>query len=60
MQQLLIKLVHLMLRFTGDIELKDFDPPHSYKIEGSGNSPVGFASGEALVKLEIPKMIKQN
>ena len=38
--------------FTGDVELKDLDPPNSYKIIGSGNSSVGFASGEALVKLE--------
>ena len=38
--------------FTGDIELKDLNPPNSYKISGSGNSPVGFASGEAKVKLE--------
>ena len=38
--------------FTGDIELRDLNPPNSYKISGSGNSPVGFASGEATVKLE--------
>ena len=38
--------------FTGDIELKDLDPPTSYKITGSGNSPVGFANGEASVSLE--------
>ena len=38
--------------FTGDIELKDLNPPHSYKITGSGNSPVGFANGEAIVSLE--------
>ena len=38
--------------FTGDIEIKDLNPPNSYKILGSGNSPVGFANGEALVKLE--------
>ena len=38
--------------FTGDIELTDLNPPNSYKIIGSGNSPVGFASGEAEVKLE--------
>ena len=38
--------------FTGDIELGDLNPPDSYKISGSGNSPVGFASGEASVKLE--------
>ena len=38
--------------FTGDIEIKDLDPPTSYKIIGSGNSPVGFANGEASVSLE--------
>jgi carbon monoxide dehydrogenase subunit G len=38
--------------FAGDIELKDLDPPNSYKIVGTGNSPVGFASGEAIVRLE--------
>ena len=38
--------------FTGSIEIKDLNPPHSYKIVGSGNSPVGFANGEAEVKLE--------
>jgi len=38
--------------FTGDIELKDLDPPNSYKIIGSGDSPVGFASGEAKVTLD--------
>ena len=38
--------------FTGNIEIKDVNAPHSYVIEGSGNSPVGFASGQAKVKLE--------
>tara|TARA_B100000902_G_scaffold371816_1_gene398261 strand:- start:81 stop:659 length:579 start_codon:yes stop_codon:yes gene_type:complete len=38
--------------FTGDIELTNIDAPNSYKISGSGNSPVGFASGEANVRLE--------
>ena len=38
--------------FTGEIELTDINPPNSYKITGSGNSPVGFASGEATVRLE--------
>ena len=33
------------------LTLGDLDPPNSYKISGSGNSPVGFASGEATVKL---------
>ena len=38
--------------FTGDIELKDLNPPDSYKITCQGNSPAGFASGEALVQLK--------
>jgi len=38
--------------FTGKIQLKDINEPNSYKIIGSGNSPVGFASGEAHVSLE--------
>ena len=38
--------------FTGSIEIKDVNAPHSYVIEGSGSSPVGFASGQANVKLE--------
>jgi len=46
--------------FTGDIELTDLDPPNSYKITGSGNSPVGFASGEAIVKLEDHKKLSDS
>ena len=38
--------------FTGDIQLKEINAPNSYVIEGSGNAPVGFASGEAKVNLE--------
>ena len=38
--------------FTGDIDLQDLNPPHSYKIAGQGNSPVGFVSGEAIVQLK--------
>ena len=38
--------------FTGEVELQELNPPNSYKITGSGNSPVGFAKGEADVKLE--------
>ena len=30
----------------------NINAPNSYVIEGSGNSPVGFASGSAQVKLE--------
>ena len=38
--------------FTGNINLKEINAPNSYTIEGSGNSPVGFASGSAKVNLE--------
>jgi carbon monoxide dehydrogenase subunit G len=37
--------------FTGEVELKDLNPPDNYKIVGQGNSPVGFASGQAYVEL---------
>ena len=37
--------------FTGEVELQDLNPPNSYKLVGQGNSPVGFASGEAKVFL---------
>ena len=37
--------------FTGEVELQDLNPPNSYKLVGQGNSPVGFASGEAKVLL---------
>ena len=46
------KIGPLNASFTGDILLKEIKAPNSYIIEGSGNSPVGFASGEAKVKLE--------
>ncbi len=45
--------------FKGTIELKEIDAPNSYKIVGSGNSPVGFASGQALVKLESKNNITE-
>jgi len=38
--------------FAGSIDLKELNPPNSYKIIGQGSSPVGFATGEASVKLE--------
>lgn len=31
--------------------MQDLNPPNSYKLVGQGNSPVGFASGEAKVLL---------
>ena len=31
--------------------MQDLNPPNSYTLVGQGNSPVGFASGEAKVTL---------
>ena len=51
--------------FTGDIELTDLNPPNSYKITGSGNSPVTVGctdgepqrielmAGEKVIKIEF-------
>jgi uncharacterized protein len=39
--------------FNGTVELKDLNPPHSYRIEGKGEGGLaGFATGGASVKLE--------
>jgi carbon monoxide dehydrogenase subunit G len=39
--------------FNGNVELKDLQPPHSYRIEGKGEGGIaGFATGGATVKLE--------
>ena len=39
--------------FTGNVELKDLKPPHSYRIEGTGEGGIaGFATGGANVNLE--------
>ena len=39
--------------FTGNVEMKDLEPPHSYRIEGTGEGGIaGFATGGANVNLE--------
>lgn len=39
--------------FNGNVQLKDLNPPHSYRIEGKGEGGLaGFASGGASVRLE--------
>ena len=39
--------------FDGEVELKDLNPPESYRLEGEGKGGVaGFASGGADVRLE--------
>ena len=42
--------------FTGDIELTDLDPPNSYKIKGSGNSPVGLLQEKLKLNLKTTIM----
>ena len=40
-------------RFGGRVELKDLNPPHSYRIVGEGTGgAAGFAKGGAIVQLE--------
>lgn len=39
--------------FNGSVQLKDLNPPHSYRIEGKGEGGLaGFATGGASVRLE--------
>lgn len=39
-------------RFTGKMTIEDADPPHSYKLVGSGSAgSAGAAKGEVLIKL---------
>jgi uncharacterized protein len=48
-----LKLGPMALRFNGDVELSNLNPPNSYRLSGSGKAgPAGFASGFADVKLE--------
>lgn len=46
--------------FNGNVQLKDLNPPHSYRIEGKGEGGLaGFASGGADVRLEeVPEGTK--
>ena len=48
-----LKIGPMAVRFTGDVELSDLDPPRSYRISGKGSGgAAGMASGGAAVKLE--------
>lgn len=38
-------------RFAARVMLDDLDPPHALRLSGSGNSPMGSASGNALITL---------
>ena len=48
-----LKLGPMALRFNGDVQLSNLNPPNSYRLSGSGKAgPAGFANGFADVKLE--------
>ncbi|NVF16529.1 xanthine dehydrogenase family protein molybdopterin-binding subunit [Vreelandella maris] len=38
-------------RFAARVALTDLDPPHSLRLSGSGNSPMGSATGSAKINL---------
>jgi carbon monoxide dehydrogenase subunit G len=47
-----VKIGPVGATFKGNVELKDLDPPNSYRIQGEGQGGVaGFANGGADVKL---------
>ena len=47
-----LKLGPMSLRFNGDVQLENLNPPDSYRLTGSGKAgPAGFASGYADVTL---------
>lgn len=47
-----VKIGPISARFTGKVQLRDLDPPSSYRIEGEGQGGVaGFAKGGAVVRL---------
>lgn len=48
-----VKLGPVSASFKGKVELKDLDPPTSYRIEGEGQGGIaGFAKGGATVTLK--------
>ncbi len=48
-----LKIGPMAVRFNGDVQLSDLNPPNSYRIAGSGKGgPAGQASGGANVRLE--------
>ena len=51
--RVVVKLGPIKAGFSGNVELKDINPPHGYRIEGKGEGGLaGFASGGATVRLE--------
>jgi uncharacterized protein len=51
--RVVVKLGPVKAGFNGAVQLKDLNPPHSYRIEGKGEGGIaGHASGGATVNLE--------
>ena len=51
--RVVMKIGPIKAGFNGSVELKDLNPPHSYRIEGKGEGGLaGFATGGATVRLE--------
>jgi uncharacterized protein len=51
--RVVMKIGPVKAGFTGNVQLKDLNPPHSYRIEGKGEGGLaGHASGGATVQLE--------
>lgn len=47
-----LRLGPMSVRFNGDVQLQNLNPPNSYRIAGQGKGgPAGFASGHADVTL---------
>jgi len=58
--RVVVKVGPVKAGFNGSVQLKDLNPPHSYRIEGKGEGGLaGFASGGANVRLEeVPEGTK--
>lgn len=58
-----LKIGPIKARFNGEVELKDLNPPHGYRIVGEGKGGIaGFAKGGADVHLteEGPEQTRLN
>jgi uncharacterized protein len=60
--RVVVKLGPIKAGFNGNVELKDINPPHGYRIEGKGEGGLaGFATGGATVRLEtVPEGTKMS
>lgn len=60
--RVVMKIGPIKAGFTGNVELKDLKPPHSYRIEGKGEGGLaGFATGGANIRLEaVPEGTKMS